>query len=116
LPCGKPDCRDREEILPKIYHSVGRDSDQKHHQLATTASNPQYKYERRHHDDKSVLLLIRQKCGVKAAYSCLAPPAYRADIFRFCVMYAEGGLYLDQDIFPIVRTVLALLLRRNCWT
>jgi mannosyltransferase OCH1-like enzyme len=74
----------------------------KHHQIATTASDRQYV--RRHHNDASVLGYIQQKCGLEAAsaYSRLAPPAYRADMFRFCALYADDGVYLDEDIFPVV--------------
>ena len=42
-------------------------------------------------------------CGVEAAraYSCLRPPAYRADLFRFCALFGQGGVYLDEDIVPL---------------
>merc|ERR1712241_24148 len=36
-------------------------------------------------------------------YQCLAPPAYRADLFRFCILYMKGGLYLDSDLMPLVK-------------
>lgn len=87
--------------VPKIYHSVGPGM-QKYHQVATTLTNPEYR--RNHHDDDSALVYIEKYCGAEAAaaYSCITPPAYRADIFRFCALYAEGGIYLDEDILPAV--------------
>jgi hypothetical protein len=33
-----------------------------------------------------------------AAYDCFKAPAYRADLFRFCALWAEGGVYLDSDL------------------
>ena len=42
-------------------------------------------------------------CGPDAAeaYLCFEPPSYRADLFRFCALYSEGGVYLDEDIVPM---------------
>ena len=95
-----PDCSRRESIVPRILHSVGH---QKSHYIETSvaASNPTFK--RKRHDDKSALAFILDNCGeqVAQAYACLRPPSYRADLFRFCAMYAEGGVYLDEDIVPL---------------
>lgn len=95
LPLIVPDCSERAEIVPRILHSVSRDARQSHHQAATSTANPSF--ERNHHSDASALEYVRSKCGEEAAmaYSCFIPPAYRADLFRFCAMYADGGIYLD---------------------
>lgn len=70
-------------------------------EAATVAINPSYV--RRHHDDKSAGTYVREKCGEDAsqAYGCLVPPAYCADLFRFCAMYSDGGVYIDEDIVPM---------------
>merc|ERR1712216_404128 len=56
-----------------------------------------------HHDDESAAAYVRTKCGEAAgdAYRCFVPPAYRADTFRFCALYVDGGIYLDEDIVPL---------------
>ena len=36
------------------------------------------------------------------AYRCLTPPAYRADLFRFCALSAQGGVYVDGDLLLLV--------------
>jgi len=102
LPLIVPDCSERAEIVPRIIHTVSRDSHQSYHQTATSLANPSYK--RNHHSDTSALEYVRSKCGEEAAmaYSCFIPPAYRADLFRFCAMYADGGVYLDGDIVPLI--------------
>ena len=90
-----PDCSERAEIVPRILHSVSRDAHQSYHQTATSMANPSF--QRNHHSDATALEYVRSKCGEEAAmaYSCFIPPAYRADLFRFCAMYADGGIYLD---------------------
>lgn len=35
------------------------------------------------------------------AYDRVVPIAAKADIFRLCAMLHEGGLYLDDDLYPI---------------
>lgn len=72
------------------------------HQQGIAAVNPSFA--RNHHNDVSALEYIGEKCGdiVAEAYKCLAPPAYRADLFRFCALWADGGVYLDGDIVPLV--------------
>lgn len=102
LPYIKPDCSDQEDIVPKIYYSVGRDATEGYQQLATSAMNPEFV--RHHFADLEAMDFVREKCGSDAAeaYACLVAPAFRADLFRFCALYADGGVYLDVDIFPLV--------------
>lgn len=99
LPLIVPDCSGRAEIVPRILHSVSRDAHQSYHQTATSTANPSF--ERNHNSDASALEYVRSKCGEEAAmaYSCFIPPAFRADLFRFCAMYADGGIYLDAVSF-----------------
>ena len=96
-----PDCSGQAEKVPRIYHSVGRLESQTFVQNMVAKANPSYK--RNHLDDRAAGLFIRRLCGEEAAtaYACLAAPAYRADLFRFCAMYAQGGVYLDEDILPL---------------
>ena len=64
-------------------------------------SNPDYRLNTL--DDKAAGLYVRNKCGEQAgeAYRCLNAAAFRGDLFRYCALYAEGGIYLDQDIVPL---------------
>lgn len=43
---------------------------------------------------------IRQHFGgdVVAAFDRCRPPAMKADLFRYCSLYAGGGVYIDADI------------------
>jgi len=44
--------------------------------------------------------LIRENFGsdVLTAYHGLKPSAYRSDLFRYCALYAKGGVYMDTKI------------------
>ena len=105
----KPDCSSNNGTsllnVPKIYHSVGpvpAASPINHYRLSIALSNPEYVTN--HHDDDTAKQYVLEKCGFEAyeAYSCLIPPAYRADLFRFCALYKDGGVYLDSDLLPLV--------------
>jgi len=90
------------EQVPKTYFSVSKSNEQSHEQLGITLSNPSY--ERKHYGDEEAHEFVKENCGddVGNAYECLAPPAYRADLFRFCALYTHGGLYMDSDMIPLV--------------
>ena len=102
LPYVGLNCHGQETIVPKIFHSISKDNTENHHQAMISAVNPEYV--RNHVGDDEGLEFIREQCGEKYAqvYTCLAPPAFRADLFRFCALYAQGGIYLDSDIVPLV--------------
>jgi len=95
-------CPNNEAIVPKTYFSVSKSNEQSHEQLGITLSNPSY--ERKHYGDEEAYEFVKENCGVEVgnAYECLAPPAYRADLFRFCALYTHGGLYMDSDMIPLV--------------
>ena len=37
---------------------------------------------------------------VLRAYDCLIPGAYKADLWRYCILYKKGGIYLDIRYIP----------------
>lgn len=96
----QPNCSARETVVPRILHTVGN-RDSHYIESSVAAANPSFK--RKRQNDLSAATFILEKCGTEAAeaYRCLAPPSYRADLFRFCALYAEGGIYLDEDIVPL---------------
>jgi hypothetical protein len=49
------------------------------------------------YNDESAAELIAQHIGsdAAAAYRSCAPPAMRADLFRYCALFAYGGVYVD---------------------
>jgi hypothetical protein len=95
-----PNCSGRERIVPRIIHSVGRNKDT---QISLLVSRANPSYTTNQHDDKSAAEFILEKCGRDAmeAYACFIAPSFRADLFRFCALYTQGGVYLDEDIIPL---------------
>ena len=95
-----PDCSSRKRVVPRIIHSIGRVADNFLHR-SIVASNPLYISNR--HTDLSALDYIEKGCGLDArhAFECLLAPSFRADLFRFCALYADGGVYMDEDMVPL---------------
>jgi len=100
---GFESCSDASDKIPKTWYTVGPSTEQSLTSIAIEAQNPSWDHE--HYGDESAKEFILDNCGIDVAnaYECLAPPAYRADLFRFCALYTKGGLYMDSDIMPLVK-------------
>lgn len=92
-PCVAP-------IVPKVYHAISG-SPTPFVVNQTLAMNPDYRGNV--HTDKTASGYIAKRCGeeVRQAFECLSASAYRADLFRFCAILSEGGVYLDADLLPM---------------
>ncbi len=49
------------------------------------------------------------------AYDRLIPGAYKADLWRYCVLYKFGGIYMDVKYYPINNFKLVNLLEEEHW-
>jgi len=100
---GHESCAEAATKIPKVYYSVSATGEESVAQASITAYNPDWAHH--HYSDAEAFDFVQEHCGeeVAQAYDCLAPPAYRADLFRFCALYTKGGLYLDSDILPLVK-------------
>lgn len=49
------------------------------------------------------------------AYDKLIPLAYKADLWRYCVLYKKGGIYLDVKYVPVNGFNMANLLEKEHW-
>ena len=91
---GKESCEDTITAtkIPKVYYSVSATAtaEESLTHLSIKAYNPHW--EHHHYSDTEALEFVQEHCGedVAQAYECLAPPAYRADLFRFCALYTKG--------------------------
>lgn len=88
-------------IVPKIYHAVSGEPEPPF--SVRSNANMNHAYVLSYHDDASAAEYVRERCGelVYAAYACFLAGAYRADLFRFCALYADGGVYLDADLHAL---------------
>lgn len=57
--------------------------------------NPEYEYKYYSEYDRRQFIQNHFDKNVLEAYDSLIPAAYRADLFRYCVIYIEGGIYID---------------------
>tara|TARA_Y100000389_G_scaffold200143_1_gene239967 strand:- start:290 stop:1066 length:777 start_codon:yes stop_codon:yes gene_type:complete len=89
------------DIIPKILHKTGPrpkyllDNEIKRIFKKTLDLNPGFIL--RYYDDSECLKFIKRNFekSVVDAYERLIPGAYKADLFRYCVLYIEGGVYSD---------------------
>lgn len=60
--------------------------------------NPEFKHYL--YDDQECRDFIQTHFDKKVmdAYDCLIPSAYKADLWRYCVLYIHGGIYMDIKI------------------
>ena len=88
--------------VPDILHVISSTKSPPYIVNSTSRANPSYSLN--YHNDDSAREYIHRHCGreVQQAFVCLEAPAYRADLFRFCALYAQGGVYLDADLIPAV--------------
>ena len=65
--------------------------------------NPRFNYQL--FDDNDCREFIQtnfpNETGVLHAFDNLVPGAYKADLWRYCVLYKKGGIYIDIKYIPI---------------
>lgn len=90
-----------EQRIPRILHQTFKTADvpDAMHSAAMSWSglNPGYEY--RFYDDADHLPFLRSHFDkrVADAYGKLTEGAFRADLWRYCVLYEHGGVYTDID-------------------
>ena len=94
--------------VPLIYHAVGKEVVPPRPVIMNAATNPKFVFAYR--GDWDAREFVRTRCGIEAAaaYDCFVAPAYKADLFRYCALYTEGGVYVDSDLVlarPFEQTV-----------
>ncbi|MEQ8696507.1 MAG: glycosyltransferase [Bauldia litoralis] len=70
--------------------------------------NPEFDYKFFDDDEARAFIQERYPTEVLEAFDSLVPGAYRADLWRYCYLAAEGGVYADIRMEPLValRTIL----------
>jgi mannosyltransferase OCH1-like enzyme len=57
--------------------------------------NPEYNYHYYTDEDARNFIKNNFDRGVLEAYDKLVPGAYKADLWRYCILYIKGGVYID---------------------
>ena len=89
----------REREVPKTLHTLTlRDDGETPFPLNFTARmNPGWTTQT--YDVRRGGLYMDLKCPEHAeAYRRLKPVAFKADLLRYCILYTEGGVWMDDDI------------------
>lgn len=90
--------------VPKVVHLKVRDN------ASTTHALRQELHQMRGHgwrvdvytDDTARAYVATHCPSAMLAYDCVVPGAYKADIFRACAMNTTGGVYIDDDLAPLL--------------
>lgn len=90
-------------LIPRIIHQTYFEeiTENKYPNFSRLVSSWKYSgWDYRFYDnDASVEFLdIHFPPEVREAYEILAPGAYKADLFRYCVLLIYGGIYADVDV------------------
>ena len=95
--------------VPRVLWQTGRGNSAQEHNNATAAASQLAASllgdGLRHvwHNDSAARDFVARRCPeALAAYDCLRPNAFRADLWRYCVLFAEGGFYMDAEDVPLV--------------
>ena len=63
--------------------------------------NPRFKYFLYDDNDCREFIKTHFKPDVLWAYDSLIPGAYKADLWRYCILFIHGGIYLDIKYTPL---------------
>lgn len=87
-------------MIPKIVHQTWKNADIPHpcEQFVSLVKDNFKDWQYRFWTDEDCDLLIQDKYKfLLPALSAVANNAEKADIYRYCIVHSEGGLYLDID-------------------
>jgi len=63
--------------------------------------NPNFKYFLFDDNDCREFIKTNFESSILNAYDSLIPGAFKADLWRYCILYKHGGIYLDIKYMPI---------------
>jgi len=78
-------------------------------------NNPGFKYYLFDDNDCREFIKNHFDSDVLYAFDSLIPGAYKADLWRYCVLYKYGGIYMDVKYYPINNFKLINLLEEEYW-
>ena len=76
------------QVSPKMYHAV----------QSWLVLNPDWNYYFYSKDERREFIVDNFDQEILDAYDALIPGAYKADLWRYCVLYINGGVYADIKI------------------
>jgi len=101
---GEVNDQHRHRLIPRIIHqSWFKDVEEEEHPNLSRIQNSWKSiggWEYRFYDDDDAARFIREHFPLEffEAYDALVPGAFKADFFRYCVLFIEGGVWADIDM------------------
>jgi hypothetical protein len=95
-----------ERVIPKLIHQTYKDLNKVPRKVYENIREFAPEYDHKLYDDKDIEYFLRQhfQSSVLQAFQTLKHGAHKADLFRYCILYIEGGIYLDiktELILPV---------------
>ena len=95
--------RDPNRLVPRIVHQtwfedLDTDKYPNMSRLAKSFELSGWEYKFYTDDQAGNFLSTHFPAAVREAYDALRPGAFKADLFRYCVLLIHGGVYADVDI------------------
>ena len=95
--------RDPNRLIPRIVHqtwfeTITPDKYPNFSRLVESFRRSGWEYKFYSDDDALNFLSTHFPVEVRDAYAALRPGAFKADLFRYCVLLIHGGVYADVDI------------------
>ncbi len=105
-----------DRLIPRIVHqtyfeSVTREKYPNFSRLVESWKRSGWEYNFYHDKDAEDFITAHFPPEVREAYDLLIPGAYKADLFRYCVLLIHGGVYADVDV--LLSTDLDKLLEKD---
>jgi mannosyltransferase OCH1-like enzyme len=94
-----------ERVIPlnifQTWHTKNLDENMQECVDKLKAANPKFTHYLFDDEDCAEFIEDNFDIDVLDAYNSLLPGAYKADLWRYCVLYIHGGIYLDIKYFNI---------------
>ncbi|GFH51694.1 hypothetical protein CTEN210_08170 [Chaetoceros tenuissimus] len=92
-----------KKLIPRIVHQtwfepITRKKYPNFSRLVESWNQTGWKYAFYDDDDASQFISEHFPPEVKEAYDTLNPGAFKADLFRYCLLFIKGGVYADVDV------------------
>jgi mannosyltransferase OCH1-like enzyme len=78
-------------------------------------NNPKFNYQLFDDDDCRNFIKDNFDKNVLNAFDSLIPGAYKADLWRYCILYKQGGVYLDIKYIPVNGFNFISLIEKEHW-
>ena len=94
-----------KNLPPSMFNAISKIKNQ----------NPRFNYFLFDDNDCREFIKTNFPADVLNAYDRLIPGAYKADLWRYCILYKKGGIYLDIKYEPINGFKFYNLLEKEHW-